>query len=159
MDFALSFDSESGLLDMSLAGADFAGDDTLRTAVFLSLCTDRLAQPYEVPEGEHRRGWWADAYAQVLGDLFGCRWWLLAREKQLQSTVQRAKGYAQEALDWLIEDGLAKSVTVTPFIPRMGWLVLYITLQLNNGTRRYRFEWNGSTQQWRLADESFSEGS
>ena len=48
---------------MSLAGADFAGDDTLVTAVILSLCTDRLAQPHEVAPGEDRRGWWADAYA------------------------------------------------------------------------------------------------
>ena len=65
---------------MSLAGADFAGDDTLVTAVILSLCTDRLAQPHEVAPGEDRRGWWADAYATSPRDKFGCRWWLLARE-------------------------------------------------------------------------------
>lgn len=156
MDFSLSFDPESGLLDMSLARADFAGDDTLVTAVLLSLCADRLALAHEVRPGEDRRGWWADVYAASPQDKFGCRWWLLAREKQLQSTVQRARDYALEALKWMQEDGLVTSVGVTAFVPRMGWLVLLIKLSLNGIDRRYRFEWNASTQAWRLADESFS---
>ena len=156
MDFSLSFDPETGLLDMSLAGADFAGDDTLVTAVILSLCTDRLAQPHEVAPGEDRRGWWADAYATSPRDKFGCRWWLLAREKQLQSTVQRARDYALEALKWMQEDGLVTSVGVSAFVPRMGWLVLLITLSLNGVDRRYRFEWNSAAQAWRLAGESFA---
>lgn len=155
MDFSLSFDPESGLLDMSLAGADFAGDDTLVTAVLLSLCADRLVLAHEVRPGEDRRGWWADAYAASPQDKFGCRWWLLAREKQLQSSVQRARDYALEALKWMQEDGLVTSVGVTAFVPRMGWLVLLITLSLNGVDRRYRFEWNASVQAWRLADESF----
>ena len=118
MDFPF-LDPESGLLDMSLAGADFAGDDTLVTSVILSLCTDRLAQAHEVAAGEDRRGWWADAYASSPQDKFGCRWWLLAREKQLQSTVQRARDYALEALKWMQEDGLVTSVGVSAFVP--GW--------------------------------------
>lgn len=156
MDFSLTLDPETGLLDMSLAGADFAGDDTLATAVILSLCTDRLAQPHEVASGEDRRGWWADAYASSPQDKFGCRWWLLAREKQLQSTVQRARDYALEALKWMQEDGQVTSVDVSAFVPRIGWLVLLITLALNGVDRRYRFEWNAATQAWRLAGESFA---
>ncbi|SAI74561.1 bacteriophage protein GP46 [Bordetella ansorpii] len=157
MDCALSLDPETGLLDMSLDGADFAGDDTLKTAVLLSLCTDRMAQEHEVGPGEDRRGWWADAYATPPGDRFGCRWWLLAREKQLPSVVQRARDYAQEALAWMVADGLASAVSVSAFVPRMGWLVIYVTLRVNGVDRRYRFEWNGETQAWRLAGESFGE--
>lgn len=157
MDFSLTLDPESGLLDMSLAGPDLAGDESLTTAVLLSLGTDRLAQEHEVRAGEDRRGWWADAYASTPGDKFGCRWWLLAREKQLTATVQRARDYAQEALAWMVEDGLVSAVNVSAFVPRMGWLVLYITLRLNGVDRRYRFEWRDSVGAWRLADESFSE--
>ncbi|WP_241049041.1 MULTISPECIES: phage GP46 family protein [Achromobacter] len=155
MDFALSLDPDSGLLDMSLDGPDFTSESTLVTAVLLSLCTDRLAQAHEVAPGQNRRGWWADAYATPPNDRYGCRWWLLAREKQLLETVQRARGYAQEALAWMVEDGLVNAVGVTAFVPRMGWLVLLITLPLNGGDRRYRFEWNAATQAWRLAGELF----
>ncbi|MCL7193008.1 phage GP46 family protein, partial [Escherichia coli] len=70
-------------------------------------------------------------------------------------TVQRARDYALEALKWMQEDGLVTSVGVSAFVPRMGWLVLLITLSLNGVDRRYRFEWNAATQAWRLAGESF----
>lgn len=155
MDYALAYDTQAGLLDMSLAGSDLAGDDTLKTAVLLSLTTDRQAQDHEVATGEDRKGWWADAYASTEGDLFGSRLWLLARTKQLQSTQVRARDYAREALQWLVDDGLASSVEVTAMTPRIGWLVLDISIGLNGSRRRYRFEWSDAAPGWRLADEAW----
>jgi hypothetical protein len=42
---------------------------------------------------------------------------------------------------------------VVVFVPRIGWYVADVMLQLRSATRRFRFEWNGDLQLWRLAGE------
>lgn len=155
MDLALTFNPEIAGLDISLAGSDLRHEDSLVTAAVLSLLCDRTAQAHEVPKGTDRRGWWADAFADVDGDAFGSRLWLLSREKQLPEVVQRARRWVREALQWLVDDGFAKSLTVSGFIPRMGWLVVDVQLEFVGDSRRYRFEWSDATKVWSLAGESF----
>ncbi len=94
---------------------DFTTDSTFTTAIIISLFTDRRAKeedPLPDPESSDRRGWWADNLAEVQDDRIGSRLWLLSREKTIQSALTRAKQYTKEALQWLIEDGLAAEVEV-----------------------------------------------
>jgi phage gp46-like protein len=154
MDLALIFNPELQEFDLALDGADLATDDTLASAVLVSLMSDRLAQPYEVKPGQDRRGWWADAFDDI-PHLTGSRLWLLEREKQLPAVVKRCKDYCEEALEWFIDDGLAKAINVAVFTPRMGFLVAVIKFELDGGSRNYRFEFDESTQVWRLAEENF----
>ncbi|WP_208508366.1 phage GP46 family protein [Variovorax paradoxus] len=156
MDLALTYNPEIDGLDISLDGVDLRHEDTLLTAAMLSVLCDRTAQAHEVPAGVDRRGWWADTYAENPGDAFGSRLWLLAREKQLPEVVQRARRYFREALQWLVDDGLAKNLEVSGFIPRMGWLVVDVDVGLVGDSRRYRFEWSDARQVWRLAGENFA---
>ena len=157
MDLALTYNTTLAGFDLSLAGADLATTDTLASAVLVSLLCDRLAQTYEVASGQDRRGWWADTYAATdnINHLTGSGLWLLEREKQLPSTVQRCKQYCEEALAWLVEDGLFTGVTATVFVPRMGWLVAIIALTINGSSRQYRFEFDQVAQVWALAGEQF----
>ncbi len=157
MDLALTFNPEIGMLDLSLAGADLLAEDTLSTAVMLSLLSDRTAQPQEVEAGEDRRGWWADAFAGAEGDAFGSRLWLLGRSKQLPATVERARAYIREALQWMVDDGMVDAIDVAAFVPRQGWLFADVVLHLDGTSRRFRYEWNDDAQAWRLAVESASE--
>ena len=154
MDLALVYNPALQAFDLGVIGADLASDDTLASAVLVSLLCDRLAQTYEVLPGQDRRGWWADSFG-ANQYLTGSRLWLLEREKQLPSTVQRCKRYCEEALFWLIEDGLASAITVTVFVPRTGWLEAMIKLAVNGQARNYRFEFDQATQVWRLAGEAF----
>lgn len=105
--------------DWRLSGAQLEGDDGLETAIVLSLFTDRRAADDDaLPDGtDDRRGWWADAYPDVDGDAIGSRLWLLFREKETQAVVQRAREYTEEALAWLLEDGVASRVVV-----ETGWV-------------------------------------
>lgn len=131
-------------------GADYAidalgltADDGLETAVILSLFTDRLAEPGDnIPDGTaDRRGWWADMFADVPADRIGSRLWLLHREKQTLAVVNRAREYAQEALNWLVEDGVAKSVQVTTSIVRTGVLGIFVEVtRLDKTVSKYRFD-------------------
>ncbi|MDR1946590.1 MAG: phage GP46 family protein [Desulfovibrio sp.] len=124
---------------------DMAADDTLKTAVILSLFLDRRARDDDaIPDGTtDKRGWWADTIVPMTGDTLalrdgarsirrpdqtGSRLWLLSRELQVQEVVRRAHDYAVEALNWLVEDGHAARVEVRAFIPRFQMLGLDIRI-------------------------------
>lgn len=132
--------------DWLVQGPSLAEDDGLETAVVISLFTDRLAADAPADAGS-RRGWWGDAYGEVDGDLIGSRLWLLAREKQLPQVLARAELYAREALQWLVDDGVASSVDVRAELVRSGVLGLAVTITRSaQPIVRYRFEsfWKGA---------------
>lgn len=111
-DLALIWDAAAHTGDLRVAGDDLAADGGVRTAVLLSLLTDRRAADGELPAGESdRRGWWGDTLAPE-GDRIGSRLWLLGREARRPDVVLRAEEYAREALEWLVEDGVAERVDV-----------------------------------------------
>lgn len=138
-------------------GADYSAtalgldeDNGLETAIVISLFSDRRARPDDVlPDGsDDRRGWWGDSVAAQDGDRIGSRLWLLAREKQLVSVLARSRDYAREALQWLVDDGVARDVQITAEIIRQGVLGLDVTvLRATGGPVRFRFEtfWKGSS--------------
>lgn len=121
-------------VDLHVSAGDLLLDDSLLTAVVVSLFSDRQAEPGdELPAREtDRRGWWADATLPD-GDRIGSRLWLLAREKQLGSVLARAQEYAEEALAWLVRDGRAASVSVAASNPARGLLFLDVRVSLPDG--------------------------
>jgi phage gp46-like protein len=130
-------------IDLDWAEGGDAVDDGLGTAVIVSLFTDRKAEADDVlpDDSGDRRGWWGDIYPRVEDDRIGSRLWLLSREKQLRDVVMRAEHYAQESLQWLIEDGIAEQVTVTGSVPKNGVLGLEIAVYRPAGEiTTYRFE-------------------
>lgn len=86
--------------------------DLLRDAVMISLFSDRRAEDDQAPARE-RRGWWGDP-------LMGSRLWLLWRRGRLDTQTQSdARAYCEEALSWLVEDGIAARVEVAvTLLPR-----------------------------------------
>jgi phage gp46-like protein len=98
-------------------GSRLVTDDGLETAVTISLFTDCAATADELIEygfaADQNRGWWGDDYPDVEGDVMGSRLWLLERSKRNEETLAAAIEYAQAALAWLIDDGVAKTVTAT----------------------------------------------
>lgn len=104
----------SGYADLAIADDDVASDEGLRTAVLLSLYTDRRAEAADaLPSGDgDLRGWWADQFAQVEGDKIGSRLWLLDRSTRREDIVPRAEEIVREALAWMIEDKVAEEVEV-----------------------------------------------
>jgi phage gp46-like protein len=104
-----------------------------------------------------RGGWWGDWYAPTAidtlrakgvltaviapgqlpspapADLNGCRWWLLQRAKATAENVALAKDYGAEALQWLVDDGVAASVTVTAKDDGKGRLVPHVEIARPKG--------------------------
>lgn len=86
--------------------------EPLIRSIIISLFTWRRANPDDELPGTNKYGWWGDTTANVTNDRIGSRLWLLSRSKLTTETVQKAKEYAEEALQWLIDDGVAASVQV-----------------------------------------------
>lgn len=108
-------------LILSVNGEAAAPDDPelarLNRAVLISLFSWRRAEPGDVPKDQPLQGFWGDALSGG-GDKLGSRLWLLARAKITTETLNQAKDYCREALQWLIDDGVAVSIDVR--VERMG---------------------------------------
>lgn len=146
-DLALIWDNAANGADLELLGADLATEDGLRTAIIISLFSDRLARPDDAlpDDSGDRRGWWADAFPEAEGDQIGSRLWLLDRAKQLPETLDAANDYATEALQWLVEDGVAQSVTVTAEWTQAGLLGAQIEVARPTApAARFFFVWEAT---------------
>lgn len=149
-DIGLTWDSQNGAADFSIEDNDLVTDNGLQTAVLLSLFTDRRAESGDIlPDNEtDRRGWWADAHPVIEGDRFGSRLWLLARSKESQTVLNRAKEYAQESLQWLVDDKVADKVVVSAEVPRTGVLGLVVQVYrptVDPVTFRFNYAWESES--------------
>ena len=148
-DIALRYDSALGAFDIALDAAtgDLVSDDGLFTAVMISLFTDARAQRDDpLPAaGQPRRGWWGDALAPARP--WGSKLWLLVREKCTATTAARARGYAVQALQWLLDDRIAARIDVAAeAIAAEHRIALSITLTRPSGEQldyRWRNLWEG----------------
>ena len=131
-------------LDFVLLAPGLETDEGLETAVVISLFTDRRALESDTlpPGSSDRRGWWGDSRPPVQDDQIGSRLWLLTREKQLSGGLQRAREYAEEALQWLVDDGVAAALDVLATNPRDGLLALSVSIQRSGDAAPtlFRFE-------------------
>lgn len=87
--------------------------EPLVRSVLISLFTWRRANPDDPLPADARQGWWGDSYPVEPNDRTGSRLWLLARSKLTDDTARRAREYAEEALAWLVQDGVAARVQVS----------------------------------------------
>jgi len=111
-----------------------ADRDPLVRAVLLSLFTWRRAELADVEPGESRLGWCGDTLAPVTGDKHGSRLWLLARQNVTARTIQRAKEYTEEALQWMVDDGVCATFEV--IVERFGRNGIAVGVVLYRADRR-----------------------
>jgi phage gp46-like protein len=151
MDIALSAIAaltDDFAFDITLTGPDLTPEQGMTTAVIISLFTDARAADDDVlpnPGGD-RRGWWGDTYAAIPGDVQGSKLWLLDRGKQTPDVLVSAKQYAEAALQWLVDDGVAAGVVATASFTQTGWWALNVVITRPDGQARlnYDFVWANS---------------
>lgn len=140
-DIALIWNNANLQADLAVANGDFVTDSGLQTAITISLLTDRTALPGDVlPDNFGPRGWWGDAY---LPRPIGSRLWLLRRSVLTQNTLVTAQDYAMEALQWLLDDGVAGAVSVAATQIGLNALQLAITITQNGSAQTYNVVWRG----------------
>jgi len=132
MDLDLTYSEQLGY-DIGPGDADLRTTAGLETAVILTLFSDRQTETDDIlPDAStDRRGWWGDAVPPVAGHRIGSRLWLLGREKQLGTRVAKARQYAAEALQWLLDDRIATALQITATPAEHGLLALHIAIDLH----------------------------
>lgn len=111
--------SDIGLLlvdncfDLRIKEGDLEADNGLETAVAISLFTDKRVSEEDRPDLEKdQRGWWGDMFPEVDLDKIGSRLWTLDRSKTNNETLRRSEELCKEALNWMLEDGLASAIII-----------------------------------------------
>lgn len=133
---------DAAINDGLFSGAsDLLVGNDLGTAVLISLFTDAQAGPDDIiPDGsDDPRGWWGD-----LGEdrPIGSKLWLLSRSKQTSTVLALAKLYIEQALEWMIDDGIAASIDVAAEWSRPGFLGALVTIHRASGSAAaVRFDW------------------
>ncbi|MCB5301726.1 phage GP46 family protein [Yersinia bercovieri] len=125
--------------DWQTGGGGLLDGDDLETAILISLFTDRLARSDDAIDGDDRRGWWGDTGSQYP---IGSRLWLLRREKLTTKVALKAEDYANEALTWLLDDGVVTAISINAQIVFPNRINLIISYQQPAQTQAsVKFSW------------------
>lgn len=129
-DLLFDFFNDDMELDLVVKNSEIQVDESLKSAVLISLFTDARCEKTELPEGElSQRGYFGDA---IFGEQTGSKLWLINRSKYSNDTLIKAKEYAKSSLDWLVTDGLAKDVQVEAYFNEQKKMILNVSLFKNN---------------------------
>jgi len=133
-------------IDLSLSddGSTLFRDDGLESSILISLFTDQRVSESEVPQGEsEQRGWWGDLVSETPGDKTGSKLWTLYRSKLVPGTAQSVQVRAKQALQWMIDDGVASSVDVVTTIDAGRLLIAVSITKPDNTENKFSMFWDG----------------
>jgi len=138
--------------DLDFDGQDLVLGDDMETAVIISLFTwaHRAAEdPDPVPGGD-QMGWWADETLEPSGDFLGGKIWLSQRSKITPDLFLQLEQWGAECLDWMVQDGVGDSVSITMEKSALELNRLDILVQVQKGGRipvdyRYELNWEAHT--------------
>ena len=133
-DIRLIWNNMTGYADLNMIGPSLELGHDLETAVIISLFTDHASDPGDVLPSDlskDPRGWWADTYETP--DQIGSKLWQVWGRVRNQDTLNFARDTAAKALQWMLDDGVAASITVQPSFYGSGGLQLAIAITEPSG--------------------------
>jgi phage gp46-like protein len=148
MDIAILWDNTQGQADWGFANGDLvstAGFTDLQNAVAVSLFTDARADPSFVLWDGDPRGYWGDSYTATP---LGSHLWYLDRAKKVGNTqlLLQARDACKQALQWLLDDGIADTVSVSTQWISANAIGISVTItqpsQSNSTTLQYSWAWS-----------------
>jgi phage gp46-like protein len=139
---ALAFNNAAQSADLlRQPDGPYVDDPGLETAVTISLFTDAHDVKPPAP-GQQRRGWWADAYPTDANDSpIGSRLWTRRRSVLSTEVLQEMQDDAEEALAWLVADGVASDVTATATAVTKTACLLAVEIERPNNPQAWKKVW------------------
>ncbi|EPC4488918.1 phage GP46 family protein [Serratia liquefaciens] len=107
--------------------------DKLTRAVVISLFTWRRAESDD--NVDNPMGWWGDTWPAVQNDRIGSRLYLLRRSKLTNQTPIKAREYITQAIEWMIDDGVAARIDVDSQRTGIDTLSAGVTIFQRDGNR------------------------
>lgn len=118
--------------DIEFENGDFIIDDSLETALIVSILSDRRADNSQVSQREFRRGWIGDLVTTLPGFKLGSHIWLSEQARITQETLTTIQDSAEKSLDWMLSAGLIIEVKAKASITTKSSILLLITVTSPN---------------------------
>jgi phage gp46-like protein len=143
-DVRIKYFPDTGEFDLDIKVNEIENDEGLETAVLISLFSDARCEEEELPEGEtSRRGFWGDAVENPDNIQTGSKLWVvIERAKTTDELLEEVREFCEQALEWLIDDMVADSVTVETSYLNTSTLNIEIEITRPDG-RSVNFKYNG----------------
>lgn len=127
----ITLNTDKGYFDFNWTDSgDFSTDQTLDTAILMSIFCEVRAEYHEMPEERLRRGWAGNR----AGFEQGSKGWLFEQERVTGSNLAELGVIIKNGLQWLADDGIADSVEVAQPTIRNGLVVVSVVF-LQQGER------------------------
>ncbi len=143
--------------DLCISGGGFTPEQSLDTAIFMSLFLDArvdvgsTVEPASGATGfgaQNPRGWWGVDLLRAAGLLgpdeeYGSRLWQFRRAKLTEGTLEELQRACDEALAWLVSSEIASEVAVSVLVRAAGRADILILITRNNDVPvRFTFVWD-----------------
>ena len=102
-----------GIYDLSVFDQNFKSVDGFETAIIVSLFTDDRAPASNVATAFSRRGWVGNILTADVGRGLGSILWLYEQSRITRDIINQIEVAANNCLAWMVEDGIAKSVSAS----------------------------------------------
>ncbi len=130
--------TQDGLFDLQIGtDGDVVTEDSLDAAIIVSVLTDRRADSSEVKPAHLRRGWIGNE--ETPGFEIGSKLWLYEQARVTRSVLNGVSDAAKDALQWLVEDGVAISVREPVVGVTQTGLDLTVTVEKPNSEAQSEF--------------------
>lgn len=136
---------DHGIYDIQINGADFDSSEGFESAIPVSYFSDSRAPAVQVQEAQRRRGWVGNILFIGTDRELGGLLWILDQARITEDTLNLARAFAKESLQWLIDDGIALNVAVN--VERAGTrgVFIYTTIAvIDNPVQRYVTLWRNT---------------
>lgn len=102
----------NGYLDINFTSSDLVLEHGFDTALLMSLFNEKRANDSEVPRVEMQRGWWGNTVSDYDNYEIGSKNWLLDQARATPASLNLAKTYTSDGLQWLLDDNYCKKIDV-----------------------------------------------
>lgn len=137
--------NEDGLYDLNVVDQDFEAEDGFNTAIIVSLFTDARAPASAVPSAMRRRGWVGNILTADINRSLGGLLWLYDQARITQEILNQLTIEAQNSLDWMVKDGIARDVTAEVTNETKRGIVVNIEIVTLEGvSQRYAVLWRAT---------------
>ena len=148
-DARIVFDNATGYGDLAMDGNGLETGLELETAILISLFTDGQADPGDIVFEKDPKGWWADTYAAledpalplIANDRIGSKLWQVFSRQRTQETLNWMADQIRISLNWMLVDGAASSIDVTPRFTGSGGVGAEIVVTSLGVPTVYDFAW------------------
>jgi phage gp46-like protein len=126
------------------SSGDISTDQTLDTAILMSIFEEVRATAAEIPESNRRRGWIGNESTPNFEQ--GSKVWMFEQERITGSVLAELGVIIRNGLQWLIDDGIAVNVSVEQPFLQNGSVVVYINFSRDGSKveRRFFDLWNNT---------------